>query len=787
VLDFGCLSPLWCLGIVSSHAAPGLYIDIFLLTFLVIRCCRPEGRRLFSGYRSLFDQLWAGLLTVNSCSPLHNNLIESTALVLNSSLLLLSRNAPILMSITRLTVLPSICASYRQQHYRDCKILMSEQRSINWLSLLDQHVDNAITNPDQIYAISPETLGGLWADILENQRNPSSTVNNLANLLYRKVREQQLQPVLDNAAALRALPLARDWQEMVSYLSWLSEPPVPALTEFIGQQFANEQALEQQISRDGRYGCAIMAYFSGAAALVRWQQAVSEQFSDQNFILLEASFIPNLTANSRFTLSSFGQGYFKAGEEDPARQLSEDPTYGSFAYQALNQAIAHLEAIHNQPGTYRADGAFSVDEAHVIARAARVAAWRDESWFAEAFPRLLALVCSAPGEAKTVPSQSLAIALGHAVEGIPTPESVLALQHWVEKVRHAGVQKKLKRNLKPAQLALAMRGEYAFRNLGAAKNKKQRETLLKVLESGIYYETHYSWQTWQQAVTQVAWVNEIGCQLIWQIESAAGVYHSMMPMPNQQWIDCGGHACRLPEPSRIRLWHPLQVTSAEHDAWQDSLLRLGIEQPFKQAFREIYPVAAMQDFSGYILDLQTLVGLARAEGWKVNYDAIERWFGGYLFVFSLHTTLFHGVQGQGRSGELVGYHQLKGRRERIADEQLPGVVLSEALRAVDLLVSMSALARGGNGYETGFASMKEALDERTECVRQDFADELASQRLQLNGHYAQVGDKQVHLTTGRVTCRGKPVNLLGSSVAEEVSGDLLSGEIIALLNRLLSS
>lgn len=662
---------------------------------------------------------------------------------------------------------------------------MSEQQSINWLSLLDQPVDNAIVNPDQVSAISPETLGGLWADILENRRAPSPTVNNLASLLYRKVREQQLQPALDNAAALRVLPLARDWQEIVSYLGWLSEPPAPALTDFIAQQFANEQTLDQQVSRDGRYGCAILAHFIGVAALERWQQAMSEQFSEQSLILLEASFIPNLSANSRFTLFSFGQGYFKAGEEDPARQLSQDPAYCSFAYQALNQAIAHLEAIHNQPDTYRADGAFSVDEAHVIARAARVAAWRDESWLAEAFPRLLALVCTAPGEAKTVPSQSLAIALGHAVEGIPTPESVQALQHWVEKVRHAGVQKKLKRNLKPAQQALAMRGEYAFRHLSASKNKKQRETLLKVLESGIYYDTHYLWQTWQQAVTQFAWVNEISCQLIWQVESAAGVYHSMMPMPNQQWIDCRGNACALPEPSRIRLWHPLQVSPAEHDAWQASLLRLGIEQPFKQALREIYHVTAMQDFSGYILDLQRLVGLARAEGWKVNYDAFERWFGGYLFVFSMHTTLFHGVQGQGNSGELVGYRQNHGRRERVADEQIPAVVLSEALRAVDLLVSMSALARGANCYERGFTSMNEALNERKACVEQHFADELTSQHLQLSGHYAQVGDNQVHLATGRVTCRGKPV-ILPCSLAGEASGDLLSDEIIVLLKRLLS-
>lgn len=658
---------------------------------------------------------------------------------------------------------------------------MCEQPNHDWLSLLDLHVDSAMANPDQIYSLSPATLGGLWADILENQRDPSSTVNSLANLLYRKVREQQLQPALDNAAALRVLPLARDWQEMVQYLGWLSQPPESALTDFISQQFADEQQFAQQLAKAGRYCCAVMAQFSGEVAHERWQQAVSEQFNEQSLILLEAEFIPRLSTNSLFTLFFFGQGYFKAGEEDPARQLSEDPAYCSFAYQALHQAIAHLEAIHNQPAAYRADGAFSVEEAHVIARAARVAAWRDESWFGEVFPRLLALVCSAPGEAKTVPSQSLAIALGHAVEGIPTPESVLALQHWVEKVRHAGVQKKLKRNLKPAQLALAMRGEYAFRHLSATKNKKQRDTLLKVLENGVYCDTHYSWPAWLEAVTQFDWVADISRQLIWQVESAPGVYHSIMPTANQQWVDCWGEPCTVPDPQRIRLWHPLHVSPSEHDAWQGYLLRQGIDQPFKQGLREIYHACAMQDFSGYMLDLQTLVGLARAEGWKVDYDACERWFGGYLFVFNMHTTLFHGVQGQGESGELAVYRLNNGRRERIFDEHIPAVVLSEALRAVDLLVSMSSLARG----ETGFVSMKEALDYRKDCVEQHFADEIASERLTFAGHYAQIDDNRVHLATGRVTCLGKPV-VLPCPLLEEASGDLLSKEIIALLGRLLS-
>lgn len=659
---------------------------------------------------------------------------------------------------------------------------MIEQSSYDWLQRLDQDVSTAITHQDLIYAITPETLGVLWADILLNQRNSSCEVNNLASLLYRKVKEQQLQPALNSTTALRVLPLARDWQEIVTYLSWLCEPPTLGLTAAICQQFASENP--QQVVPVDRYCSAAMARFSGEAALTRWQQAVSEDFKDQNIILLETSFIPKLSLSSIFTLFSFGKGYFKAGEEDPARQLSEDPAYCSFAHQALSQAIAHLESIHNQPVTYRADGAFSVEEAHVIARAARVAAWRDEGWFRDGFPRLLELVCYAPGEAKTVPSQSLAIALGHGVESTPTPESLAALQNCVANIRHAGVQKKLMRNVKPAQAALAMRGEYAFRGISPVKSKKQSENLLKVLETGVYYDSHYSWEDWFQVVSQFGWVKDICCQLIWQLESAPGIYHSTMPVANK-WVDCQGNSCALPESQRLRLWHPLQVSPAEHQAWQNYLTESGIEQPFKQAFREIYYATSIRDFAGYTLDLQRLVGLARAEGWKIQYDTLERWFGSYLFVFSMDTGLYPGVQGQGGSGDIICYHKISSRLVRITDDQLPAVVLSEALRAVDLLVSMSALARGEKRYETEFATMKEALDYRIALVEQQFADEIAHHRLTLAGHYAQVGDHRLHLTTGRVTCHGKPV-IVPSILLPDSPGDALSGELLIILNQLLS-
>lgn len=115
-----------------------------------------------------------------------------------------------------------------------------------------------------------------------------------------------------------------------------------------------------------------------------------------------------------------------------------------------------IAEIHAGQVPYAADAAFATADTGILARAARVAAYRDDGWFAPVIATLLPQVCVAPGTAKSAPSQSLAMALGHAVETIPTAASLQALRTALAQVRHAGVEK-LERNLQPAEKALARR------------------------------------------------------------------------------------------------------------------------------------------------------------------------------------------------------------------------------------------------------------------------------------------------------------------------------------------
>ena len=211
------------------------------------------------------------------------------------------------------------------------------------------------------------------------------------------------------------------------------------------------------------YQSFLQARLAGARALARLDAAMQARHAllPMPITLQELALLPQLSDASLLALaSSPHSGHWSRddiGDTDPAQVLAGDAAYAEFARTVLEDAARHLAALHAGQLPYVADAAFATADSGVLARAARVAAYRDDGWFAPVIATLLPGVCVAPGTAKSAPSQSLAMALGHAVETIPTEASVEALRAALAQVRHAGVRKKLERNLKPAEKALARR------------------------------------------------------------------------------------------------------------------------------------------------------------------------------------------------------------------------------------------------------------------------------------------------------------------------------------------
>jgi hypothetical protein len=211
------------------------------------------------------------------------------------------------------------------------------------------------------------------------------------------------------------------------------------------------------------YQSFLQARLAGAKALARLDAAMQARHAvlPMPITLRELALLPQLRDASLLALArSPHSGHWSRddiGDTDPAQELAGDAAYADFARVILEEAAAHVVAIHAGQLPYVADGAFATADSGVLARAARVAAYRDDSWFAPVIATLLPQVCVAPGTAKSAPSQSLAMALGHGVETIPTQASLEALRAALDQVRHAGIRKKLERNLKPAEKALRAR------------------------------------------------------------------------------------------------------------------------------------------------------------------------------------------------------------------------------------------------------------------------------------------------------------------------------------------
>src|SRR5262249_3060997 len=84
----------------------------------------------------------------------------------------------------------------------------------------------------------------------------------------------------------------------------------------------------------------------------------------------------------------------------------------------------------------------------------------------------------------------------------------------------------------------------------------------------------------------------------------------------------------------IRLWHPVDARIEEVRAWRDLLTERQVLQPFKQAFREIYPLTPAEvetgdysnRFAAHIVFYRQLYALLKGRGWSTGM--LGPWDGG---------------------------------------------------------------------------------------------------------------------------------------------------------------
>lgn len=201
-------------------------------------------------------------------------------------------------------------------------------------------------------------------------------------------------------------------------------------------------------------------------------------------------------------------------------------------------------------------------------------------------------------------------------------------------------------------------------------------------------------------------------------------YSKLAIFINQKWIDLEYKELEINNYEEVSLWHPATSSTQEVKEWRQFLLDSEIQQPFKQAFREIYLLTEAEintrtysnRMASHILKQHQYVTLAKGRNWKARL--IGSWDGGdqdtaelYLSEFKIKVEYW--VNALNADNEwndsgiwnYVTTDQIRfinsETKELIELIDVPTVAFSEAMRDIDLFVGVASVGNDPTWSDSG--------------------------------------------------------------------------------------
>jgi len=218
-----------------------------------------------------------------------------------------------------------------------------------------------------------------------------------------------------------------------------------------------------------------------------------------------------------------------------------------------------------------------------------------------------------------------------------------------------------------------------------------------------------NYEEWLGRYAQHPLIAVLARRLIWmfdfETETKSAIYSS------GGYVDRYNNEVKINDASKVSLWHPIKSPVEEVVAWRHWLIENQVNQPFKQAHREVYLLTDRERnlgdhserFANHILKHSQFHALASNRLWKQvrggNWDAgdendavrflkalgIEvRFRASGLQAYGLSNT---GIYQSVATGKLSFYRDHK----IVALETIPEIVFSEVLRDIDLFISVCSV------------------------------------------------------------------------------------------------
>lgn len=245
----------------------------------------------------------------------------------------------------------------------------------------------------------------------------------------------------------------------------------------------------------------------------------------------------------------------------------------------------------------------------------------------------------------------------------------------------------------------------------------------------------WPYETWKERYLDHPLVGTLARRIIWRFKTGAEVVVGIWR--KNQLVDQDSQPLNnLNESTTVELWHPIEVPTEEVIGWREWLEAHEIQQPFKQAHREIYLLTDAERntnvysnrYAAHFIKQHQFNALCAARGWKnqlrLMVDAdypptmkqlpkwnlrVEFWVEGvgdnygtdtnetgtYLYL-ATDQVRFYPLTAAQRTAHAAGGGYAtwgeEGSDTPIELAEIPPLVLSELLRDVDLFVGVASVA-----------------------------------------------------------------------------------------------
>jgi len=249
---------------------------------------------------------------------------------------------------------------------------------------------------------------------------------------------------------------------------------------------------------------------------------------------------------------------------------------------------------------------------------------------------------------------------------------------------------------------------------------EQIRTHCNRLENAFLHNRTWRFDNWKELYIDHPLMAIIGRKIIWHFSTVSEKYEAIYHKGKLVQVS-GEDLPLLPKDAMVFLWHPIGFDSSYIFQWRQWLRNHEIQQPFKQAFREVYLLTDAElktdtysnRFAAHIIRQHQFNALAKLRGW--SYQRMGQWDSHnhpmrFLPWLDMHVEWFVDADWNGEASEGGIFNYIMTDQVRFYKNgvllhlyDVPALVFSELMRDVDMFVGVCSIGNDQSWQDGGNA------------------------------------------------------------------------------------